>query len=181
MTTFKSLRWAALAGFGVIVLAMGMMGASVAGPDQRPERGERGEGRQGKGAERIAALADDLDLSAEQKAYFDEVQEFKKAKRQAKRAARGGNSLLDDMSAGGIDARTVHSSIDERFEMARSNAHAAADAKIAFLNSLDDGQLAMLAEKRAERIERKKAKKARKGKGKRAKRGPGGGQGASAQ
>ena len=124
-------------------------------------------------------MADELDLSAEQKVYFDEVQEFKKAKRQAKRAGRGGNSLLDDMADGGIDARTVHAGIDERFEMGRTNAHAAADAKIAFLNSLDDGQLALLAQKRAERIERKKDKKQRKGK--RARRGPGGQQGEMAQ
>ncbi len=180
MRTFKSLRWAALAGFGVVVLAVGMMGASVATGDQEQRRGEGFKGRgPGGPAARVAAMAEELNLSAEQKAYFDEVQEFKKAKRAARRDARGSGSMLDDMASGSLDARTVHSSIDERFESARTNAHAAADARIAFLNSLDDDQLAMLAEKRAERAERKKAKRERKGK--RGRRGPGGQGGAQGE
>lgn len=174
MNTFKSLRWAALAGFGVIVLAVGMMGASVATGDQEQRRGEgfRGRGPGGGGGDRMGAMAEDLNLSAEQKAFFDDVQAVKKEKRQARRAMRGEAALLDDMMDGGIDARSIHMDIDEKFETARGKAHEAADARIAFLNSLDDTQLALLDEKRAERAERKKDKRQKRGK--RGRRGPGG-------
>jgi hypothetical protein len=178
--TFKTMRMGALAGFGAIVLAVGMMGASVAPADQEQRRGDGFKGRgPGGGADRVATIAADLNLDEQQRAYFEDVQEFKKAKRAARRDTRGSDSMLQDVSAGGIDARTVHTDIDTRFESARTNAHAAADARIAFLSSLDDDQLAMLAERRADRAERKKDKRQRKGK--RGRRGPGGQGGAQGE
>ncbi len=152
MTSIERVRWVALAGFWVMVLAVGMMGAGLAGAEEgervRAEANERGPCcRGGRG---MASMAAELDLSEEQQVLFDEVQALSSEQREARRPQRRGGRF-GDLVGGELDAQTVHADIDARFDEARSLAHAAADARIAFHDSLDEDQREMLAERAQQR------------------------------
>ena len=148
MKTFKSLRWAALAGFGVVVLGAGLAGAETGEGEEGRERGPCCRGSRGS-----SSMIEDLNLNEEQTAYFEEVQAFRKQRREARRGeGRGG--MFEGLEDGDLDADTIHSTIDEQFEEARAQAHAAADARLVFLGSLDDEQRQVLSEKLEQRSPR---------------------------
>ncbi len=141
MRSIERVRWAAMAGFGVIVLAVGMMGAGLAGAEEEDGEGRGPCCRGGRGA----ALAEELGLDEEQQAMLEEAQEYKRERRSMRRAQRGAG-MFAGLADGEMDADSIHADIDERFEEARTQAHAAADARIAFWDSLDDTQRQQLTE-----------------------------------
>jgi hypothetical protein len=152
MTSIERVRWVALAGFGVMVLAVGMMGAGLAGAEEgevvQAEANERGPCcRGGRG---MASMAEELDLSEAQQALFDEVQALTGEQREARRSQRRGGRF-GDLVGDEADAETLHADIDARFDEARELAHASVDARIAFHDSLDEDQLEMLAERGQQR------------------------------
>ncbi len=105
-------------------------------------------GQRSRGAGRLGRMTEGLDLDEEQQALFDAAREQQRTSRSERRHTRHG-SLGEVMSAlmdGDVDAEAVHARVDERFDQARADAHASADAMLAFLGSLDDEQLQQLVE-----------------------------------
>lgn len=141
MTRIDRVRWMAMAGFGVMVLAVGMIGAGLAGAEEGEEE-QRGSCCRGM---RGMDMAEDLGLDEEQQAMLEEVQEFKRDRRQTRRGQRGAG-MFEGIVDGELSADEIHAGIDEQFEEARAQAHAAADARIAFWDSLDEEQRQALTE-----------------------------------
>lgn len=152
MTNLQRVRWVALVGFGVMVLGVGMLGAGLA----EAEEGEtvEGEARERgtccRGGRGMASMTEDLELNDEQQALLDEVQalrgEQREARRFQRREDRHGDLVTEEM-----DPEAIHEDIDARFEEARELAHAALDAQVAFLDSLDEEQRQGLSERMEQR------------------------------
>lgn len=152
MKSIERVRWVALAGFGVLVLAVGMMGAGLAGAEEGEDSGQgaRERGPCCRGGAGMASMVEDLDLGEDQQALLEEAQALSSEQRRTRRS-RGRDGGFGGLLDTELDAETVHADIDARFEEARALAHAAADARIAFLDSLDEDQRQMLSERTQQR------------------------------
>jgi len=134
---------------GLLVLALGIVGAGMAvaeeGGDEEVTAERRGRGPSMRS---VARVADQLELSAEQRGYLDEMKQMRKSKRGAKRAMRGAcmKDIMKSVKGESVDADSVHAAIDERFAQAQVSAHARADLMITFFSSLDEQQRATLLE-----------------------------------
>jgi Spy/CpxP family protein refolding chaperone len=178
---FFNNRWMVFGGVAVVVLALGLLGTSIAvaqedaepafaaGDEDGAKKARRGQRSQrqgrGKGLRQLSKAASQLDLSAEQQSLLDAVVAGEKERREARRASRGEGmkSEMGSFEDGAIDANAVHARIDDRFDAGRFAAHQKADSLIAFFNSLDADQRAEFEALMEKARERRSARQGQRG------------------
>jgi len=138
----------ALGSVGLLVVALGIVGASMALAEEGAEA-ELSERRgRGPGMRGVARITEQLELDEEQKGYLAQLKELRRSERAGRRGKQGScmKDILATADGGSVDADAVHAAIDERFARSQVAAHARADLMIAFVSSLDEGQRATLQE-----------------------------------
>jgi Spy/CpxP family protein refolding chaperone len=149
------MKWIATSVAIAAMTALAGLGSTVASAEPEPAMEEAEPCAQRchratrtRGAGFMAQSTDGLELDDQQQALLDAVVEQRSQCGSGRREMRGGgmSDVVASLAEGDLDADEVHARVDERFDEARSEAHAAADAMLAFLDSLDPDQLQQFSE-----------------------------------
>ena len=114
-----------------------------------------GHGAFGLGAQ-VGHLVAELDLSPDQKQYLDNIHAIVEEKHRSRAETHGEHLqlIMGRIEQGDLDPAEVNLAIDEHLEQARIVAHDVAGELVTLVNSLDDEQRQLLADRLWEMSER---------------------------